>query len=149
MLQILEHRRVDIALQIVAVQVEAYQEEAKLIGFSDIPQLTESKEDIMKSKEVFIGEMIEGKLAGVLSFEKENGRLTICRLVVRPRYFRKGIGSRLLTYVLQRYPECECMVSTAERNTPAIKLYEAHQFSIIKHTAAADNLVLVTMKKST
>ncbi len=70
MLQILEHQRVDIALQIVAVQVEAYQEEARLIGFSDIPQLTESKEDIMKSKEVFIGEMIEGKLAGVLSFEK-------------------------------------------------------------------------------
>ncbi|MCP1450554.1 GNAT family N-acetyltransferase [Priestia megaterium] len=147
MLQILEHQRVDIALQIVAVQVEAYQEEARLIGFSDIPQLTESKEDIMKSKEVFIGEIIEGKLAGVLSFEKENERLTICRLVVRPHYFRKGIGSRLLTHVLQRYSKCECMVSTAEKNTPAIKLYEAHRFSIIKHTAAADNLVLVTMKR--
>ncbi|MEI2377637.1 GNAT family N-acetyltransferase [Priestia megaterium] len=147
MLQILEHQRVDIALQIVAVQIEAYQEEARLIGFSDIPQLTESKEDIMKSKEVFIGEMIEGKLAGVLSFEIENKRLTICRLVVRPRYFRKGIGSRLLTHVLQRYSECECMVSTAEKNIPAIKLYEAHQFSIIKRTAAADNLVLVTMKR--
>ncbi|WP_129707000.1 GNAT family N-acetyltransferase [Priestia megaterium] len=147
MLQILEHQRVDIALQIVAVQVEAYQEEARLIGFSDIPQLTESKEDIMKSKEVFIGEMIEGKLAGVLSFEKENERLTICRLVVSPPYFRKGIGSRLLTHVLQRYSECECMVSTAEKNTPAIKLYEAHRFSIIKRTAAADNLVLVTMRR--
>ncbi|MGG0342031.1 GNAT family N-acetyltransferase [Priestia megaterium] len=147
MLQILEHQRVDIALQIVAVQIEAYQEEVRLIGFSDIPQLTESKEDIMKSKEVFIGEMIEGKLAGVLSFEIENKRLTICRLVVRPHYFRKGIGSRLLTHVLQRYSECECMVSTAEKNIPAIKLYEAHQFSIIKRTAAADNLVLVTMKR--
>ncbi|MDN3361320.1 GNAT family N-acetyltransferase [Priestia megaterium] len=147
MLQILEHQRVDIALQIVALQVESYQQEAKLIGFSDIPQLTENKEDIMKSKEVFIGEMIEGKLAGVLSFEKESGRLTICRLVVLPRHFRKGIGSRLLAYVLQRYSERECMVSTAERNTPAIKLYEAHRFSIIKRTAAADNLVLVTMKR--
>lgn len=147
MLQILEHQRVDIARQIVAVQIEAYQEEARLISFSDIPQLTERKEDIIKSKEMFIGEMIERKLAGVLSFEKENERLTICRLVVRPRYFRKGVGSRLLAYVLQRYSECECMVSTAERNTPAIKLYEAHQFSIIKRTAAADNLVLVTMKR--
>ena len=147
MLQILEHQRVDIARQIVAVQIEAYQEEARLIGFSDIPQLTERKEDIIKSKEMFIGEMIERKLAGVLSFEKENERLTICRLVVGPRYFRKGVGSRLLAYVLQRYSECECMVSTAERNTPAIKLYEAHQFSIIKRTAAADNLVLVTMKR--
>ncbi|MBZ6489136.1 GNAT family N-acetyltransferase [Priestia aryabhattai] len=147
MLQTLEHQRVDIALQIVAVQVEAYQEEARLIGFSDIPQLTESKEDIMKSKEVFIGETIEGKLAGVLSFEKENERLTICRLVVRPLYFRKGIGSRLLTHVFQRYSKCEYIVSTAERNTPAIKLYEAHRFSIIKRTAAADNLVLVTMKR--
>ncbi|MED3941566.1 GNAT family N-acetyltransferase [Priestia megaterium] len=145
--QILEHQRVDIALQIVAVQVEAYQEEARLIGFSDIPQLTESKEDIMKSKEVFIGEMIEGKLAGVLSFEIKNERLTICRLVVRPRYFRKGVGSRLLTHVFQRYSKCEYIVSAAERNTPAIKLYEAHRFSIIKRTAAADNLVLVTMKR--
>ena len=36
MLQTLEHQRVDIAFQIVAVQVEAYQEEARLIGFSDI-----------------------------------------------------------------------------------------------------------------
>ncbi len=79
--------------------------------------------------------------------KKENERLTICRLVVRPRDFRKGIGSRLLTHVLQRYSECECIVSYSRKNTPAIKLYEAHRFSIIKRTAAADNLVLVTMKK--
>ena len=43
MLQILEHQRVDIALQIVAVQVEAYQEEARLIGFRIFLSLQKAK----------------------------------------------------------------------------------------------------------
>ena len=85
-----------IAREILAVQIPAYIKETEIIGFDGIPALQEKVKDIQASHERFAGYRKNGKLIGVISYEKNMHHLTICRLVVHPDGFRRpGYCSRL------------------------------------------------------
>ncbi|EIM07212.1 ribosomal-protein-alanine acetyltransferase [Planococcus antarcticus DSM 14505] len=97
------------------------------MGFDGIPQLYEKVSEIQKSTETFAG-YSEEQLQGVISFQIDEGILAIHRLVVSPTYFRKGIGKRLVEYLLEHYKGYEFVVSTGTANKPAIALYTAYGF---------------------
>ncbi|MCY7784839.1 GNAT family N-acetyltransferase, partial [Bacillus sp. S20C3] len=92
MIEFLQHKEDVTAREIIAVQQPAYIKEAELIGFDGIPALQETAKDIQASREQFAGYRKDGRLIGVISYEKNMHHLTICRLVVHPDGFRKGIG---------------------------------------------------------
>lgn len=96
MIEFLQHKEDTIAREILAVQIPAYIKETEIIGFDGIPALQEKVKDIQASHERFAGYRKNGKLIGVISYEKNMHYLTICRLVVHPDGFRKGIGRALL-----------------------------------------------------
>ena len=90
-----------------------------------------------KPKETFYGYYVDGqegpKLAGAISFEREGSIVTICRMMVHPDFFRRGIASSLLQHILieqEREGATRFIVSTGSANSPAIRLYEGFGFIV-------------------
>ncbi|RLQ97505.1 GNAT family N-acetyltransferase [Falsibacillus albus] len=119
------------AEQIRELQQAAYQVEARLIDFSDLPPLVETVNDIMALDEIFFGFIVDGKwIAGALSFElEEDESATICRMMVHPDAHRKGIAGKLLEEFFKETSFCtKWQVTTGAANEPAKRLYAKHGF---------------------
>ncbi|MCP4440318.1 MAG: GNAT family N-acetyltransferase [Aureispira sp.] len=115
-----------LAQQILNVQQAAYTVESKLIQFDQIPYLRESLAELQSSKEAFIAYLDNKQLIAVLSYELISPQhIDICRLVVSPKHFGKGIATQLLNYLeFQTKKTTKITVSTAKKNIPAIQLYQ-------------------------
>jgi ribosomal protein S18 acetylase RimI-like enzyme len=110
--------------------------------------LYESTADLQHSGETFLACLDAAEIIGVLSFARHVQSLEICRLVVSPRHFQRGIGSALLYAVEQHAsPGTTITVSTAARNTPAVRLYQKHGYAITHRHTLPDGLVLVKLAK--
>jgi ribosomal protein S18 acetylase RimI-like enzyme len=82
---------------------------------------------------VFLGYFEAGKLVGAVSYELEGEELTICRMVVHPDHFRKGIAKNLLTYLEKTFPNINSIVvSTGKDNLPAKTLYLKNGFQFVR-----------------
>lgn len=146
MIQLLNHQEEVTAKQILVVQLLAYNVEAKLIGFNGIPRLKDSIQDIIHSDETFIGWYMESQLIGFISYIKSTELIDICRLVVHPDHFRKGIASALLNYVIDTKAENQRMeVSTGGKNIPAIQLYESLGFTKTKDMEIEPNFFITCL----
>jgi ribosomal protein S18 acetylase RimI-like enzyme len=111
------------AASVLALQRAAYAVESELIGSDAIPGLHESLEDLRDSPEEFAGVVDDGELVAALAYEVTLEVLDISRLVVAPSAFRRGLGERLVRWVLDAVPRPITIVSTGSRNAPAIALY--------------------------
>lgn len=126
----MNHQERRVAEQLLEVQLPAYRIEAELIGFDDIPPLRDTAETLMVCNEIFAGFKLEGTLAGFISYEAVGAEvLNLCRMVVHPDYFRKGIARSLLAYVLEGAGmHKKVTVSTGANNEPAKALYRSFGF---------------------
>ena len=50
-------------------------------------------------------------------------------LVVDPDFFKRGVGSALLSYVFKNHKKPIFSVETGVKNLPAVRLYEKHGFA--------------------
>lgn len=116
-----------IARDIQSIQRPAYRIEAELMGFHDIPHISETIDEIQQSEETFLGYQ-DGYLKGFISYKEENGVVDIYRLVVDPLQFRRGIARSLVNHLLQQKNAAEFIVSTGTANVPARNLYESFGF---------------------
>jgi ribosomal protein S18 acetylase RimI-like enzyme len=130
-------KRLDLTQQAVAAAVlelqrRAYRIEAELIGSDEIPELSESLEELQASGETFLGAYREGTLVGAISWRVDGGVLDLHRLVVDPTRFRAGIGAALLRAALAAEPEADrAVVQTGSSNEPAKQLYRREGFEEI------------------
>ena len=124
MIKPLNMKNPQLAQAVLAIQLPAYQIEADLIGFQGIPALLETIEDLMNSNETFLGYYEDHQLSGVVSYDENESLVEICRLVVAPTSFRKGIGRQLIEYVINEVKHSrDALVSTGQMNGPAVTLY--------------------------
>ncbi|WZY01428.1 GNAT family N-acetyltransferase [Bacillus sp. FSL W7-1360] len=139
-----------VATDIHKLQMEAYTREARLIEYPDIPPLRETIQEIKGFPGIVYGIYGEQhqKLLGVIFIERfEDGNehaATIVKLIVDGKYSRKGIGRALVKYVQTKYNTL--YVSTARRNTPAIRLYENGGFIIQSQKVIDKQLTLCMFK---
>ncbi|MGG1674416.1 GNAT family N-acetyltransferase [Neobacillus sp. NRS-1170] len=113
------------------LQRASYLVEAELINFFEIPPLKESLQDLKESGETFIGYFENSELTGAISYTIQEQVVTICRMVVHPNHFRKGIAQKLLTYVEKNHSDLPIFnVSTGKENTPAKNLYLKNGFQV-------------------
>lgn len=141
--------KIDLTLshKILAIQRSSYQIEADLIGFQGIPALSETVDDIMNSKEIFLGYYEDDQLLGVLSYEENEDFVDICRLVVSPASFRKGIGRLLVNYIVEEIRGSrDVVVSTGLKNIPAVTLYEKLGFQQEQKVEIAPGVQIVNMR---
>lgn len=114
----------------------SYKIEANLIGAVKFPPLARTAHDIQETNRSFYGLWIKSRLAGVVEVELSDFKLEISSLAVEPDFFRQSVASDLIKFLFQSLaPKAGCEVAyveTAERNLPAIKLYQKFGFTIIK-----------------
>ena len=79
---------------LLALQQAAYRVEAQLLGVEDLPPLRDTAADLLASGETFLADTAtDGSLAGVLGYKAQQGEVEICRLMVAPSSFRRGIAT--------------------------------------------------------
>lgn len=119
----------DIAKEVLSIQLPAYQIEAKLIGYDEIPNLKDTVVSLQQCGETFYGYYMNGDLCGIISFVIASFVLDIHRLFVDPRYFRKGIAKQLLDHILCVETGFDTViVKTGNKNTPALRFYQKYGF---------------------
>lgn len=125
MIKKLDFSEIKILETSLKIQRAAYEVEARLIGSRNIPPLHETIDQLKNVTEFFWGYFENLELVGLISVEDEEQNLRISRLVVDPKFFSKGIGTKLVQYVLENLKNNrEVIVSTGDRNLPAKKLYK-------------------------
>ncbi|MDP5276281.1 GNAT family N-acetyltransferase [Chengkuizengella axinellae] len=138
----------DVAEQVLRVQIPSYKVEADMINFYDIPPLKDSAASLQRSEETFCGYYVGEELAGVISYEIETSILTICRMIVHPDFFRKGIASALLHSLFESSLNVKKMVvSTGRDNEPAKKLYKKHGFHEVRDVELSHDVFITRLQK--
>ncbi|MBH0051907.1 MULTISPECIES: GNAT family N-acetyltransferase [unclassified Pseudoalteromonas] len=145
MINKLNNKNNDTANKIFAVFQKSYAIEAKLIGAHNFPPLTRNTEDIKKSETTFYGYSENECLVAVIEVDTNNECLDICSLTVDPSYFKKGIASKLINYVLAIGDLSHARVETAVANTPAISLYKKHGFVEFKRWTPSHGIEKLAM----
>ncbi|WP_134684196.1 GNAT family N-acetyltransferase [Brevibacillus migulae] len=138
----------DEAQALLQIQLPAYKIEAERIGFDGIPALRDTVETLQACNEEGFGWWENGMLAGAITYEYEEEQLVICRLVVDPEQFRKGIGEALLKHLLaENQHVARIAVHTGAANVPAINLYKKHRFVESEEREIAPGIKLVRLQR--
>lgn len=146
MISELDVKNKETAKKILDIQIPAYKVEAEIINFDGIPQLKDTVETIIKSDETYLGYMIDDVLVGFISYTYNQGLFHICRLVVDPNHFRKGIAKSLLGYLIKNVIKgFKATVSTGAKNFPAKNLYKMYGFYEAKDIEVAPNVFITLL----
>lgn len=132
MIKLLQNSDLTIANQIRAVFQASYAVEAELLETTDFPPLKRPIESYMNSSNDFYGYYVEDELAGVIEVESTDAYIDINSLVVHPRFFRRGIGRKLVEFTFNRFDTPLFIVETGVMNGPATKLYKKLGFKEVK-----------------
>lgn len=131
MIKALNNQDNHIAKRMNQVFQSSYSVEAKILQADDFPPLKRTLEQYQHTDTVFYGYWKKDKLAAVVEIRSQNSSETkthIQSLVVSPNYFRQGIASQLMAFVLENFNTSALFVETGINNHPAIKLYEKFGF---------------------
>jgi SAM-dependent methyltransferase/ribosomal protein S18 acetylase RimI-like enzyme len=120
-----DHRPLEMARRLHAVQMAAYAQEAKLLDATWFPPLERTVQEVQASDDVFVAAFIGQELAGAISTgpDPEGLGMTIASLVVLPQFQRQGIASALMEAVLSAHGGGDLTVQTGAKNLPALSLY--------------------------
>lgn len=134
------------AEKIFHLQRIAYQIEADIIHYNKIPPLTETLYELMNSTETFIVYENQHEIIGCLSYQIKQQNVEICRLAIHPNHFKNGIATKLFNYLSSIKDIKQYLVSTAEKNLPAITFYIKNGF-VETHKSIVDNLTLIHFRR--
>jgi ribosomal protein S18 acetylase RimI-like enzyme len=136
------------SLELLMLQQLSYRIEAQLIGFKEIPPLWDSPKTLRECGEVFYGYYETNRLSGAVSIKQTVKELTICRLMVHPTCFRRGIASRLLEFAEElAVPGLWVKVSTGTNNDPAVKLYTKYGYEPTQIMEISPGITLTVFHK--
>ncbi|WP_256358095.1 GNAT family N-acetyltransferase [Bacillus sp. sid0103] len=148
MIKKIDLHNMNLTEELLALQRAAYLVEAELINFFEIPPLVETINELRDCEESFIGYFLEGKLVGAISYTITGDVLTICRMIVHPAHFRKGIAQRLLVELEDINPLLAVYkVSTGKANSPAKHLYLKNGYTFIGDFEVVPGLYISNFEK--
>ena len=137
-----------VAQQIYELQQASYLVESQLIDYPNLPPLLETVEALQHTGEQFLIFKEDERILGALSYIRTGDILEICRLIVSPNHFRRGIAGKLLRAAEEVEVDIKrIIVSTAENNLPAVTLYQKNGYHLAHRTVLPDGLALVQLKK--
>ena len=83
------------------------------------------------SEMTFFGYEEEGKVLGVAGYQPVKDVTLVRHIYVLPEHQRRGIGSKLLSYLMGMTTSRQILVGTWEAATWAIRFYEKHGFKLL------------------
>ena len=124
----IDNKRNEIAQEIRRIFQASYTIEAEMLKAIDFPPLKRTMSQFLDSNSEFYAYYITKNIAGVIEINNNQDLTHIQSLVVYPRYFRKGIGRKLVQFILDTYKSSIVTVETGLDNHPAIRLYTSFDF---------------------
>ena len=115
----------EIAEEIRVIFQASYTVEAEMLKAVDFPPLKRTVSQFLKSDSEFYAYYLTKNIAGIIEIENNEDLTHIQSLVVYPKYFRNGIGNKLVQFILDTYKSTIFTVETGVDNHPAIKLYQS------------------------
>lgn len=146
-IQRLNHNEFKTSSQLWKLFQRSYSIESKLVGASDFPPLKRKQEEIQFSNTEFYGIWKGESLAAAVEFLIIDELLDICSVVVDPDFFRQGLADLLLKFLEDDFNTKSCVVETAAKNAPAIKLYEKNGFVLTHQWMTDFNIEKVKLVK--
>ncbi|MEQ6166737.1 GNAT family N-acetyltransferase [Ekhidna sp. MALMAid0563] len=137
----------EIAKKMRKVFQESYAIEAELLKAKNFPPLKRTLSSYMEAETAFYGFHEGANLAAVMEVKEENDITHIQSLVVDPVFFRRGIASKLLKFLLENFDSKMFTVETGAANKPAIALYERFDFQITRKWMTDVGIEKVAMKR--
>ena len=106
---IIEPANISDAAAILELQKLAYFGEASIYNEFGIPPLTQTYPEILADFDrcLFLKTTIKRRIIGSVRAYAQFGTCFISRLIVHPDYQNRGIGTRLLTEIEQRFDDAE------------------------------------------
>ena len=142
------------AVQVHALHMRAYRQEADLLGGASLPPLERSVAELAQSPDSYFAAMDGAALLGVISIALAHRakKMWINSLTVEPSCQRRGVGRQLLAFALAYMPQCcdftTACVATGAQNRPAIALYEAYGFTAYAYeTVGLEAIAIVKLQK--
>ena len=124
----IDNKSNEIAKEIRNIFQVSYAIEAEMLKAIDFPPLKRTLSQFLKSNSEFYAYYLNQNIAGLIEIDNNQDSTHIQSLVVYPKYFRKGIGRKLVQFVLDTYKSIIFTVETGIDNHPAIKLYASLGF---------------------
>ena len=123
MINKINNKRDEIAKEIRDIFQASYAVEAEMLKAIDFPPLKRTISQFLDSNSEFYAYYLKQNIAGLIEINNNQDATHIQSLVVYPKYFRQGIGRKLVEFVLDTYKSIIFTVETGVDNHPAIKLY--------------------------
>lgn len=128
----LNHSNPECAKQIRRVFQVSYKIEAALLNAVNFPPLQRSLQEFLECQNKFYGYLKGNDLVAVVEIKENNSSTHIQSLVVDPGYFRHGIASAMMEFVLASFTSRLFTVETGVNNVPATSLYKKYGFREVK-----------------
>jgi len=124
----INNERNKIAKEIRDIFQSSYAVESEMLKAIDFPPLKRTISQFLNSNSEFYAYYLNQNIAGVIEIKNNQDLTHIQSLVVYPKYFRKGIGRKLVQFILDTYKSIIFTVETGVENIPAVELYKSFNF---------------------
>jgi ribosomal protein S18 acetylase RimI-like enzyme len=131
---------------ILHLQMHAYLSGAEIYNDYSIPPLIQTLKEIRQdfSQQVFLNALEEGEIVGSVRAYLERGTAYIGRLMVKPDFQNKGIGSRLMQAIEEHFRMADRYeLFTRHRSARNLYLYRKLGYREFKRVPVNDLIILV------
>jgi len=143
----INNKKNKIAKEIRKIFQSSYAVEAKMLKAIDFPPLKRTISQFLNSNSEFYAYYLNQNIAGLIEIKNNQDLTHIQSLVVYPKYFRKGIGRKLIQFILDTYKSSIFTVETGVENIPAVELYKSFDFKEKKQWDTDHGVIKVRFKK--
>jgi ribosomal protein S18 acetylase RimI-like enzyme len=138
------------AREILALQKRAYQSEAAIYDDYVMPPLTQTLEETEDDlrKNLVLKVVMDGKIIGSVRAYTRDGTCFIGRLIVAPEFQNRGIGTRLMEEVENRFSAARRYeLFTGQRSARSLHLYRKLGYRVFRTQSVTAMLTLVYLEK--
>ncbi len=139
------------AEELLTLQKLAYQSEAELYHDFTLPPLMETLEQMRLelNRQTVLKAVTHGRIVGSVRGLDKDGSVLVGRLIVHPDFRRRGLGTRLMEELENRFPQAKCFrLFTGHISEVPLSIYKKLGYREIRRERQHEHLTLVYMEKS-